>query len=283
MEVPARPYSKIKGTEPSVTTILHLLPKPGLPWAAARETALFAVLHQDRWTHLDDEKAVDILRKHHRGIWDGRMAMGTLCHKVNELYCDGETVDLEALINATIAQDRNARMWAEQNRDDLVDQCLGYVLGLEKWWEDFDPDVLAAEVVVRYPGKYIGQTDLRVRIDDQHWLLDIKTTAKQDEGSGIYADSWTAQLNAYAFAPETVTYEAYVERERTKVREVSTGPWSPPDRIGVIHLRGDEGYSFFELGLSSEAHEVFLQMADVYRWLGTVAKEPPVVRPKGGA
>src|SRR6185437_5771408 len=98
--------------------------------------------------------------------------------------------------------------------------------------------VISTETVVRYPGKYIGTGDLRARISGDDWLLDWKTTNQQDDDKGIYVDSWLPQLTALAFATETVEYEAWEEDGRVKVQEVGTGPWSPPDRLGVIHLRG---------------------------------------------
>lgn len=278
LEVPARPYAKIRGAEPSVTTILNLLPKPGLPWGAAKESARFAVLHPEKWRHLPDKEAVERIYQHHRGVWNGRAAMGTLCHSVNESYSKGHDVDIEALIQFTIENDPNARTWAERDWDELIETCLGYVLGIEKWWEDFQPRVTAAEQVVRMPGRYIGQTDWRGDIGGFDTLVDLKTTAKQDDGSGIYLDSWTLQLVAYGFAPETVEYEAYEEKGRTKVREVGTGLWTPPERCAVLHLRGDESYAFYEIPADKAAHETFLHLADAHAWLRQLPKEPSTIQ-----
>jgi len=172
--VPARPYSKIRGTEPSVTTIIDILSKPGLSWGAARETAMYAVLHHDEWLHMDVADAIDKLRKHHAGIWNGRAAMGTLCHKVPEAFAAGEDIDIQALIEWTIAHDHNARTWKDRNADELTETALGYVLGIEAWWADHMPEVISTETVVRYPGKYIGTGDLRARIVGDDWLLDWK-------------------------------------------------------------------------------------------------------------
>jgi hypothetical protein len=263
-----------------VTTILGLTPKPGLPFAAARETAMFAYLHREKWEHLPIEEAVGVMRNHFRGIWNGRAAMGTLCHGVNEAFVRGEDVDIEHLVAHTIETDSNARTWAEQDRTDLIESCLGYVLGIEKWWAEFAPRVTAAEEVVRVPGKYIGQFDMRATIDGDDFLLDIKSTARQDDGTGIYTDSWLAQLNAYAWATEMVHYETFEERGRTRVRESGTSPWTLPQRLGVIHLRGDEEYTFFELPLTEEARDAFLKMAEAYDWLRKLPKEPTVVRPR---
>jgi hypothetical protein len=262
-----RPYSMIRGSEPSVTTILEMLPKPGLPWGAAKETAMFAVLHPDRWQHLAEAEAVDVLRRHHRGIWDGRAAVGTLVHAVNEAYCDGEVVDLDKLIDQTIDTDRNARTWRDADRDDLTEQVLGYVLGLEKWWDQYRPTDVRSEVVVRCPGLYIGQTDLRCTIDGDDWLLDLKTTNKQDDGSGLYVDSWSLQLAMYGAARETVTYDTVDApdiKRGFRVVEAGTGPWSRPQRYGVIHLRGDEEFTVYELPVTRAVERTAFRLARAY-------------------
>lgn len=281
-----RPYSYIKGTEPSATTILDLLPKPGLPWGAAKETAMFAVMYPDKWMHLPDDEAVDVLRRHHRGVWDSRAANGTLAHAVNESYCAGEDVDLEKLIDWTIQNDRAARTWVDRDRDDLIESVLGYVLGLEKWWADFTPAQVASEVVVRWPGLYIGQTDLRCTIDGHDWLIDLKTTGKATEGTGVYADSWTLQLALYGMARESVSYrvdpDPKIKRGWRPV-ETGTGPWSKPQRYGVIHLRGDEEYTFFELDVNRDVERTALRLARAYHGWKQIPEEPRTVRGKEAA
>lgn len=277
LKVPHRPYSFIRGTEPSVTTILDLLPKPGLSWAAAKETALFAVLHPEKWQHLAENEAVDVLRRHHRGIWDGRAANGTLAHAVNEAYCAGEEVDLEALIEWTIDNDRNARTWADRDRSDLIEQVLGYVLGLEKWWVDFQPTDIRSEVVVRWPGLFIGQTDLRCTVNGEDFLWDVKTTARQEESSGVYADSWTLQLALYGMARETVSYtvtNAPEVKRGFRVDESGTGIWSRPQRYGVIHLRGDEEYTAYEVDVTRDVERTALRLARAYHGWKAIPDEP---------
>lgn len=270
-----RPYSHIRGTEPSVTTILDLLPKPGLPWGASKEAATFAVKHPDRWQHLPEAEAIDLLRKHPFGIWNGRAAVGTLVHAVNEAYCDGEVVDLDRLINETIETDTNARTWKEMDRDELTEQVLGYVLGLEKWWDAFQPTHIISEQVVRWPGAFIGTLDIRCTITGDDWLLDIKSTATQDEEKGMYPDSWGLQLAALGMARETVHYEtedAPNLKRGFRVKEASTGPWSRPERYGIIHLRGDEGFSFFEVPVTREVERTFIRLARAYPVVTKLAK-----------
>lgn len=271
----------MKGQPPSVTTVLGLLGKPGLSWAAAKETALFAVLHPDQWQHLPEDEAVDRLRRHHDGLWKGRAAMGTLIHSANEAFCDNEEFDLEAAIDNLI-ETESPTIWKQMDRDDIVEQALGYVLGLEKWWTDWRPDVYSAEAVVRVPGKYIGQADMgmRAHLLGADVLIDVKTTAQQNEDKGIYLDSWTLQTAAYAFAEEEVFYEVQ-EDKRLKAGwrnvEVGTGPWRTPDRCAIVHLRGDENYTFFDLPVDRTVHEHFLNLCDLYHWLKSLPDAPRII------
>lgn len=272
-----RPYAHVKGSEPSVTTAIGVMDKAGLAWGAAKETATFAVHHPDEWTHLEAADAVERLRTHHRGVWDGRAAMGTLAHSVLEVFAADDEIDIAHLVQHTIETDRNAKSWKSRQLDDVIEQALGYVLGIEAWWADYVPTGLLSEVVVRTPGKYIGQTDLRCTIASEDWLIDAKSTAQQAEGKGVYADSWTAQLNAYAFATETVEYAARYEGDKLKVEEIGTGPWTPPQRLGVLHLRGDESYSFYEIPLSKAHHDAFLSMVDLYQWRKAIPNALPTL------
>lgn len=276
-----RPYSqrgaRKSSTEPSVTTIIGaMIHKPGLSFAAARETAVFAVLHPSKWQHLGDAEAIDVLRRHHRGIWDSRAAMGTFVHGVNEAYCNGEEVDLDRLIAKTMEEDPGARLWPEHYGGDPTEAVLGYVLGLEKWWHDFAPTDVRSEVVVRWPGLFIGQTDLRCTCLGSDFLWDVKTSAKQDEGTGLYGREWAAQLAAYGMAKETVSYELEPAKLKSGYRVVETqvGTWTPPERYGIIHLRGDEEYTAYEIDVTRDVRRAFLRMARAYRSYQAIPEKP---------
>lgn len=278
-KVPHRPYAvrgaRKKSEEPSVTTVLKLTPKEGLPYGAARETSTFAVLHPDKWQHLRTEEAIDRIRRHFAGVWDGRAAMGTLAHAVNEAYCDGRDVDLEELVAHTIETDRNARTWKDRDLDDLIEQVLGYVLGLEKWWADFTPSHVQSEVVVRWPNLYIGQLDLRCQINGEDFLCDLKTVSHQEEDKGVYPESYALQLAAYGMAPETVHYALEPDKRLKpghRVVEVGTGPWSRPQRYAVIHLRGDEEYTFYEIPVDRDVERTFLRLARAHPVVSRLSK-----------
>lgn len=295
--VPSRPYA-VRGVrksseEPSVTTVLQMLPKPGIPWGAAQETSTFAVLHPEKWQHLPEAEAIDLLRKHHMGIWLGRAAMGThVVHGVAELFAAGVEVTastIERIVDDAIEHDSDARAWKDRDRDDLLEECFGYVLGVEQWFADMQPRNIRSEVVVRWPGLFIGSTDLRCDIANpetgeyEDWLLDWKSTARQSEDSGIYGDSWVLQLAMYGMAREEVLFEMQEDpklRSGFRVVEVGTRPWTPPQRYGVIHLRGDENYTPFELDVTRDVQRTAVRLARAYPKWKAIPEKPRVLRVK---
>lgn len=263
--VPHRPYSRIRGKrERSVTEIIELKSIQGLPWAASRLTGEFAYDYPEKWKDLPRDDAVDVLRRHHRGVWDSRASYGTGTHAVMEAWYAGTTVDLYDLVCKMATEDREARTW--QGIEDLVTERLtGYVDGLEKWWNDWSPEGGTSEDCVRTPGVYIGQRDRwLVRMRGQLWGLDLKCTAQQDAEKGVYGDSWTLQLAAYRHAEQCVDYAF---NEQGRITEVGTRPNEPVDRTGIVHLRGDGNYSLFEVETTEKAHQAFLTLAHFNTWL----------------
>lgn len=265
-----RPYARIRNAEPSVTTIIGALDKPGLPWAAARETAMRAVYHED-WRDMDPAQAVDLLRRHHRGVWDGRAAVGTLVHAVNERWAAGEDADVDQMIGDALESDRAAAGWRAEPAL-FADVVHGYLDGLERFWHEWTPEQHEVEAVVRMPGVYVGQRDWRCRMGGRGWLLDLKTTAEQDAEKGIYADSWPLQLAAYNHAPEIVRY---AEGDDGRPVEVGTEPNGVAERCGIVHLRGDGHFALYEIDAGRDVFDRFLDLARVHAW----RRKPPVPRP----
>lgn len=285
-----RPYARKKGGPPSVTTILGCMDKPGLSWAAARETAMFAVLHVNEWavpgadqelepgvTVLDEAAAIDRLYRHHRGVWDHRAALGTLVHSVNECWAHGEDVDLEAMVDEVR---KGSHVWARMDPAQVLAEAEVMVDGLEAFWSAFRPATISAEDVVRYPGHggssgYIGQNDWRVTMfsgDTQkveRWLLDVKTSGKVDPTEGLYPDSWRLQLAAYRYAKEIVDYD-------DKANETGTRPLEPVDRCGIVHVRADGSWALLPMQAGVEEHSRFLQLRFIWQWVNHDSKTPAV-------
>lgn len=258
-----RPYARRKREESSVTEALKYLPADGLPFGAAKETAIFAYFHPEEWQDLPEAEAIRRLMLHHRGVWNGRACMGTLLHKGNEARANRVPFPLEQEIKAMIEDEPNASIWKSMDLDDVFEQALGYLIGLDNWWDDYNPEVLATESVLRCRGFHIGQMDLAMKlvIDGRVVTVDLKTTAQQDEDKAVYLDKWIYQTNAYNFSEEQVFYRLDA---KGKLVECCTVPWEPGEGCSVIHLRGDSeggpdgrGYEYFELPCSAEIHEQF--------------------------
>jgi len=268
-----RPYSRIRNKpERSVTEIIGLKSIGGLPWAAARETAEFAVRHQNEWVFLDEEEAVDRLRLHHRGVWDSRAAIGTATHAVMEAWFAGVTVDLCEVVCDLAENDRSAKSW-QGHEDEMTERLVPYIDGLEKWWNDWTPSGGTAEDCIRTPGVYVGQRDRwGVEMNGHTWGLDLKTTAELDGSKALYLDSWTLQLSAYSRAEQIVDYGL---DEKDKVVELGTRPNEPVERHGIVHLRGDGEYALYPVEVTDASYEAFLGLARVGEWLRMIEKITP--------
>lgn len=259
-----------------MTTILDALGgKGGMPFAAANETAEFLLDYPEKLAGLSRDQAYDRARRHFRGVWDGRAAMGTLIHSVNEAWTWGEVADIDALVAEAANRDkRPVRIW--QGREDYIAaEAAGYVDGLERFWNDYEPTTVATEEVVRHADKlngYIGQRDWVAELDglEGRSLIDIKTTAQQDITKGYYPESWRLQLAAYRFAEHIVEYD-------DAGTEVATHPAYPVMRCCVIHLRGDGNYELLEVQAGATEFNLFLQVVGVHRWLTKGCKTPDAV------
>lgn len=274
--VPSRPYAKIKGSEPSVTTILGTLDKPGLSWGAAKETALFAIHHQEEWIGLPEDQAYTRLRTHHKGVWDSAAALGTLVHSVAEKWAHGKSVDVSQIVGEMAESDPSARSWKGHELE-VVGEAMRYVEDLANWWEDHVVNVSASEAVVRTPGVCIGQTDLRALLqfpggEVRDSLIDFKTTREQDLSKHYYPDSWALQLAAYNFSPEQVIYEM----EGGRPVEAFTLKWTPASFCGIVQLRGNGEPEFFPMPVDRELYECFLSIAQVNKVVGALKKSKRV-------
>ena len=125
---------------------------------------------------MTEMEAVDRIRRQFKGVWDGRAAMGTIVHTVNEAWIHGESPDVEALVKAVPSFDNQ--------RSEKIEEANRYVDGLEKFWNDWSPTEFRSEDVVRQPGQYIGTRDLFGRLRGELSLIDLKTTAQQDTKKG---------------------------------------------------------------------------------------------------
>lgn len=278
----SRPYARKRGGPPSVTTVIDSMNKAGLPWGAAKETAVYVVHHLDDVAALvgehGPEYAADVLRRHHRGVWDGKADIGTLVHAVNEAWCAGEVAELDRIA----AELKAAKSVKAADPLLLAAQAGPYVDGLERFWDDCQPETLATEYVVRHNGKgveYVGTADwlavlhgdaVPERLRGRPVLLDLKTTAEQDVQKGLYADSWRLQLAALRLADEVVLYDG-------EGNEVGTGPMPQVDWCGVVHMRGEGHYDLIELQAAGDEKGYFIRLRTIWEWMNKASKVPAAV------
>jgi len=254
-----RPYAK--GSLPSVTQVLSLLSAPGLSWGAAKETATYAVRHQDQWSRLQPTDAIDSLYRHHKGVWDHRALLGTAVHEINAQWCQGHTVRVGDLV-AQMRED--SRLWRQRSDTDIYRDLLPMVRGLERVWDRLQPESLSWEQVVRYTNPlsphldYVGTTDWRATIEGRPILLDLKTTGKTIPGTAKYWDQWRLQLAAYRYATEGLIYSGDVLKGAIELPEV--------DGCAIVHLYADGEFQVDGIQAGPAEHEVFLALRKAYGW-----------------
>lgn len=258
-----RPYARDPNAPPSVTRILDTLGKPGLSWGAARETASYAVHHMAAWCDLPSDRAISILYRHHRGVWDHRALVGSAIHEVNAQWCQGQSVRLLDVVQGI--RDRSV-LWQRVPEAELYAELLPMSDGLARWWQKAKPYPLSWEQVVRYRPQglrqgldYIGTLDWRAEINGKPFILDLKTTGSVKHGSGKYWDQWRLQLSAYRYANEAVVYNS-------EGREAGTMEVPEVAGAGIIHLYRDGVVEFHPVQAGPREHETFLSLRRVYGW-----------------
>ena len=257
---PKRLY-KVKGVEewqgwvevPSVTTVLDVLDKPGLPWwgmktgvdgikqliemqaVVAGEGGLFTY-DGASYVRVGTDELVALLTKHQltvNHIRDKAGDRGTAVHDALEVWADTGTLP-------------DPLMFPVEQQ--------GYVLGLRRFLEHVDPEPEASEIGVgSVEHGYAGRYDLRIsvkeaksvsfhttpkrgmqfaRLEPGKILLDLKTS------SGVY-DSHSRQLEAYEQASIECGYE-------------------PTSARGILRLLPDGNYEFVRSTATFEDFKVVL-------------------------
>jgi hypothetical protein len=266
-----RPYAN--GPLPSVTQVLGMLSVPGLPWGAAKETALYAAHHSDQWMDLPIGDAVNKLYRHHRGVWDHRALLGTAVHRVNAEWCAGKEVRVLDIVQEMRDE---SPLWRRVAEAEIYADLLPMTDGLAKAWLAIRPEILTYEQVVRYPHEhlgYVGTYDWRCDIAGQVVLIDLKTTGKVKPGTAKYWDTWRLQLAAYRGATESVHYDD------TGV-EYKALPLPPVDACAVLHIYRSGDWQLDGVQAGPEEHEVFLALRKAYGWrqqADSPGREAPVI------
>lgn len=224
-----------KHTAPSVSTVLGVMNKPGLPWGAAKETALFAVFHQDEWIHLDEKGAVDRLRTHHRGVWDDKARRGTLVHDLALGWSQGREVDVPA-------------------------ECDPYMDALEAFYVDNQPAFVECEQSVIYDERgmeFGGSFDAIIRFGAGDYagrtlIVDYKTGQR-------YPIETTMQLAAYRSCKHIGVYD-------DSGALAGTRPMPATDGGAILYLHDDGTYELLEVPANGDAFASFLRLRVVWGW-----------------
>lgn len=198
---------------PGVTTLIgDGIPKPALINWAGEQSANYAVDHWDELAELTPTARLAKIKGARFETLGTASAKGT---------------DVHALAH---------RIGAGEKDVEVPEHLVGYVDSCIKFLDEWDVEVLLAEVVVirRAPwGSYMGTFDLLARLNAMDgapvWLLDYKTG-----GKGIFPDV-AVQLAGYADA------DTYLDRD---VDPPVERPMPPIDRLGAVWLRAD-GYDLY--------------------------------------
>lgn len=224
---------------PSVTTVIGIVNKPGLSWASAKETAIFAVLHPDQIAGLSEEAAIDRLYRHHQGVWDAKAQKGTDVHDLARRWAGGEDIDVVA------------------EHAPFIDALEQFYLDHDPRWVHVERTVLNENEAMGYGGTFDAIADLTS--DGRRWLLDIKT------GSAVYPET-AMQLAAYRFAPFIVTFSP----DGKKV--IDRTPMPPVDACGVVHLTEDGTYRLVPVEAGEREMDAFLHARRLWEWSTKTAK-----------
>jgi len=198
-----------------VTTVIsNGIPKPALmPWAA-KEVATFAADNLDLLGQLDRDARIDLLKGAHYRDRDKAARRGTEVHGLGERIIRGEEVE-------------------------VPEELIGHVDAYLQFLDDFQPDPQLIEVVVgHHAHKWMGTLDLVATIEEETWLLDLKTNK-----SGIFGEVGL-QLAAYRNA------EFYLDDTGTEQ------PFPKIDHTAAIWIRAD-GYDLVPVETGPDIYRVF--------------------------
>jgi len=203
---------------PSVTTVLNVVGKgDALKHWAAGEVAKYAVKMKNTWLELDDQAAVDLLKREPLRSLDRAATRGTDVHAVAE----------------TFARTGVLPTWA--------DEINGYVEALRAFFAQHQPTpVLVEATVFNSTIKYAGSFDMVCKLPqygDELVILDYKTS------KAIYPDV-AAQLSAYANGEEYIGDDG-VARPMPKITRGVAVRFAKDGDYEVIECDIDKGWQYF--------------------------------------
>lgn len=160
-------------------------------------------------------------------IKEDRGKYGTRVHKAVELLVNGETVAL----------DEELPTGDGKTVSTLTAEEYTAVNHFATWWADLSADhtveMVLSEHLIWCPALgFAGTTDLLLRVDGEHWLIDLKT-------SKYIGDSYKAQLSAYRRALE-------LEGIATPIKQFILQVGYPYNKKGFKLTEIEDSYHLFE-------------------------------------
>ena len=142
--------------------------------------------------------------------------------------------------------------WLRGKPTAVLDEDAGPVDALEKFFIDYQPEMLEVEPIVLSARGYGGRLDTIVRIDGETALIDLKTGKP-------YVAEHSLQLSAYRYADGIAVYDE---------AGVLTGlrPLPDIDWCGCLYVHDDGSYNLFRYPADIHAWTVFRSLLDAYRW-----------------
>ena len=237
---------------PSPTTVVNkALAKPGLVMAAAKEAAIWAVVHHEELGQLGEYEWRHSCQMAHRRVWDQARDNGTKLHALAEQLVFG---------NALPTEDADGLPWP----DDIYASAEQLARFFDAW--QVDPVVHEA-IVFHERHWWAGRLNLIADLGDgRRWLLDYTTGA-----SGVWPEK-ALQLSAYRHATHLVNGTNDV-------------PMPEVGSCAVVWVRPD-GWELVPVKADDHAYEMFLHCLALEPWADQKRDEvvgAPLAVPEGGA
>lgn len=195
--------------------------------------------NRNTWKPSSRSGSLLTLDENHVYRWDGEVVPG-----VNEILGDMGIIDTSFMTDEGAANGKRRHLLMELYDNEVLDWStvdesdMSYLVGWQEFLTDtgFKADCIEEQVYNEF-WHYAGTLDRAGRIEDQAWIIDIKTG-----GIGAYVP---LQLSLYAAAHPTWD-EKY------------------PPRLGIVHLRkgAKKQYAFKEVEYTKDA----LAIVAAWQW-----------------
>ena len=210
---------------PSVTNVLSVLDKPALPRWSAGLVAQKAFEIRHDLDEMGEEEAVKFLRNAPWRKSEAAAERGTTIHEWLEKAMLGEAVP------------------------DLDGEALDYEQAAHGWLDAFKPEPIRLECTLFAPS-YAGTADGVVRIGDENWLIDFKTS------KGLY-ESAALQLAALYACPIVANEDGWYDRPHV-------------DRVAAIRIGTNGEFEMREVDSLAAHEKAFRACLKVWEWQKTV-------------